>query len=63
MINNIIPNTQASEYEKMFFKTQSEAIAYYQKCLQEERNILTVNKKTGLLKSPANVNHCLVIIV
>jgi hypothetical protein len=37
VINNIIPNTQASEYEKMFFKTQSEAIAYYQKCLLEER--------------------------
>jgi uncharacterized glyoxalase superfamily protein PhnB len=49
VINNILPNTQASEYEKMFFKTQSEAIAYYQKCLQDERkqfaderNILTV---------------------
>ena len=48
VINNIIPNYHTTEYEKLFFKTQSEAIAYYQKCLQDERkqfaderNILT----------------------
>ena len=36
-INNIIPNSNASEHEKMLFKTQSESISYYQKCLQDER--------------------------
>lgn len=37
-INNIIPASyNASEHEKMLFKTQSEAINYYQKCLQDER--------------------------
>ena len=37
IINNIIPNTHTSEYEKMFFRSQDEAIKYYQKCLQDER--------------------------
>jgi len=37
IINNIIPNTHTSEYEKMFFRSQDEAIKYYQKCLVEER--------------------------
>ena len=36
-INNIIPSYNATEYEKMFFKSQSDAIAYYQKCLADER--------------------------
>jgi len=37
IINNIIPNFHTSEYEKMFFRSQDEAIKYYQKCLSEER--------------------------
>ena len=38
IINNIIPNNYSSEHEKMLFKTQNEAIAFYQKCLQDERS-------------------------
>jgi len=59
VINNIIPNNQASEYEKMFFKTQSEAISYYQKCLQDERNILTLKmqeKNDEILKLNLEIN-------
>jgi hypothetical protein len=67
VINNIILNTQASEYEKMFFKTQSEAISYYQKCLQDERkqfaderNILTARtdeKNDEILKLNLQINE------
>lgn len=43
-INNIIPNAPTSEYEKMFFKNQTEQIAYYQKCLQDERKQFDIER-------------------
>ena len=36
-INNIIPSYSGGEYEKLFFKSQSDAIVYYQQCLQDAR--------------------------
>jgi cell wall assembly regulator SMI1 len=36
-ITNIIPTANASEQDKLLYKTQTEQIAYFQKCLQEER--------------------------
>jgi hypothetical protein len=43
-INNIIPNTNSTEYEKMFFKSQEEAIAYYRKCLDDERKFFSATQ-------------------
>lgn len=50
VINNIIPSYNISEPEKMLFKTQSEAIAYYQKCLQEERKQFADERNIYTLK-------------
>ena len=49
-INNIIPSYGSNEYEKLFFKGQSDSIAYYQKCLQEERKQFVDERNIYTLK-------------
>jgi hypothetical protein len=50
VINNIIPSYHTSESEKMLFRTQSEAIAYYQKCLQDERKQFAAERNLYVIK-------------
>ena len=45
VINNIIPNYYSNEHEKLLFKTQNDAITYYQKCLLEERKQFSEERK------------------